>query len=339
MLVFAVLSPDAFRQECLESPGYQDQIAAFFNGLKSNAVLLVDADGKLLDEMEGYIAALKPKYRQDLQIRFDYLRENLRQKASRRYVVKCGDRRMSRSEANTYVHQCADLSVATSADALFIGADEPSDGGVLSVDIPVRHMAEYARTDFEEKRRWFMEDLPPIDKSKTDECDDLIRRATRYSIWLRIFDKQIGKGLNTRNFRRGIEHILALWSDCAYSRPEFVEIYTVESESTVQAHSSLVARRRSESNQKAYDKVIQDIIRPLQKKFPFTILLKLKQDQERICHSRHLQTQTSIVLFERGFDLFDDDGDLRRNTLKCDNGAAEHLAEYRALPEASTERS
>jgi hypothetical protein len=52
-------------------------------------------------------------------------------------------------------------------------------------------------------------------------------------------------------------------------------------------------------------------------------------------HARYLQTQSAVVLFERGFDLFDMNGSVKRNELKVMNFRHEHLEECRRLPMAA----
>jgi hypothetical protein len=51
-------------------------------------------------------------------------------------------------------------------------------------------------------------------------------------------------------------------------------------------------------------------------------------------HARYLQTQSAIVLFERGFDLFTQTGSVKRIELKVMSARHEHLEECRCLPSA-----
>ena len=73
---------------------------------------------------------------------------------------------------------------------------------------------DYGSSPVEAERRRCCEKLPPVDQMAAGEFDSLIGHATRYSRWLRFFDKQIGKGTNLSHFRRGLEKILRLVDRC-----------------------------------------------------------------------------------------------------------------------------
>jgi len=335
MYVFALLSPDAFKPDCFERPGYQLQTALFFRGVEGNSLLLVDEDARLIDEIDDVISSLAIKFRQDLEIRLTELRKRLRNNRIRRWGIRCSSEICRTANTQSALQLCERISEATSPDAFLVSDDiyrHLTSGGC---SFPLVRMGDYAQSKFEEKRRRYMEDMPPVDQMGPTEFDDLMVRCTRFSVWLRFFDKQIGKGTNTSNFRRGIERIVKLWIDNAHFPPHRIEIITAEPVRIVKTDNEFVSSRKRENTHNCRRKIDKELVEPLRSAYGVEVHLSMKQDTSDIFHARHLQSQTANVLFERGFDIESDDGTLRRSIIKVDNGAEQHLAECRRLPESS----
>ena len=55
---------------------------------------------------------------------------------------------------------------------------------------------------------------------------------------------------------------------------------------------------------------------------------------DRIFHARYLETQHAIIRVDRGFDLFKQNGEFRRNFFTLNIAEASHLRECRDLPDA-----
>jgi hypothetical protein len=87
-------------------------------------------------------------------------------------------------------------------------------------------------------------------------------------------------------------------------------------------------------NKNANDGVIHRLVEPLNRRFPFTIDIKFKDDPNKIFHARYLEAQGIIISIERGFDFIKGDGSFRRNFVKLDNGAYTHLKECRDLKDS-----
>ena len=87
-------------------------------------------------------------------------------------------------------------------------------------------------------------------------------------------------------------------------------------------------------NKLAFQKVMDELVEPLRKKFPWPIELRVKEDPDGIFHARYLETQSVVVRFDRGFDLFKYKGMIRRNMLNIDNKSYGHIKECRELQEA-----
>ena len=322
MLVCAVVSPSVFDSGNFENPAYQMQVHLFFDALQSNAVLLVDPKAILFEDIHCAIEKLGIKFRQRLMVYLTELRKDLRQKRNRRTVVKVDQSKYGTDQNYSSLQQCLEVAKASGADAVFLSEEEIGNISQNSVDVQVERMSEYYDTKFEEKRRGFVESLPSNDKMQPKEFDDLIVRATRFSRWLRIYDKQIGKSSSPskfNNFGRGIERILRLWIQHCHFAPDFFEIITV-SESRHGGH---------ETNRSVRKQLLK-----MGEKLNLKTRVNIKQDENGIFHDRFLQTQTIPVEFERGFDFQEKDGGLKRAWLRVAYNGEEHLQECRNLPDS-----
>ena len=156
------------------------------------------------------------------------------------------------------------------------------------------------------------------------EFDRIIIGATRYTKWLRFYDKQIGKGNGLSRFRRGIERILALWTPHCYFPADQLsaELYTAVDKSIDPKYIT----------QTAYHRVRLELVESLSRQFGIPIQFHFKEDtgQKSISHPRHLQTQSLAIMYEKGFDYIENDGSFSRTTIKPDL-CGTHLQEYRQL--------
>jgi hypothetical protein len=321
MLMTAVVLPDAFRASQFSAPGYHLNAEVFMKGINSNGVILVDSNERLYSELCDAVESLAPIGKgKNTHALFEELLKKRRQKIVRFVRTTCPSSRQS---------PCAEIAHAVAStcrpDALITGSNP--DHALVSDSTPVTRIIpipDYIGSDFEEERRRFHENLRPSDQMKYGEFDELIIRSTRYSRWLRLYDKQIGKGTNLSHFRRGIERILRLWVDYSHfpCHELRAELFTCVDDSKDAAFSSEVAYRR----------VRDDVVQDLSQEFSLQIDLQFKKDVNLICHPRHLQTQSVAILFERGFDFLNGDGTFRRSFVRIDGGCSDHLQEYRQLP-------
>ena len=220
----------------------------------------------------------------------------------------------------------ASLANQCDADALIVESPESAaSAGAMAGTASVIPLAEYIESGVETERRRCCEALPSLDQMATGEFDHVIVHATRFSKWLRFYDKQIGKGTGLSRFRRGLAKVLQFWIDSAHfpKADLSVELFTVVDESQYRQLEPSVA----------YHRVKGDLVDALQQDFGIPIKLSFKRDNDSICHARHLQTQSIAVLFERGFDFVGEDGSLSRAFIKVDGACVSHLQEYRRLPD------
>jgi hypothetical protein len=321
MLMTAVVLPTAFAEANYVDPTYHLNTEMFLRGIDSNGLILVDGDEKLYhtlcDAVEPLAAHGKGKTTHAL---FEELLKKRRQKCLR-FVKTCCVVNGNVSIAGTA------LQVTTFCKPSILLADPPSQPSLASSQLPpetnLTPVPNYISSSVETERHRCLEKLPPIDLMGSNEFDSLIGQATRYSRWLRFFDKQIGKGTNLSHFRRGLERIIRTWIKSAHFPPNelHAEVLTCVDDSEHAQHAPEVAYRR----------VRKDLVGQLARDLSLRIDLAFKRDVSSICHARHLQTQSVSLLFERGFDFVNEDGSLRRGIVRIDGASSEHLQQYRQL--------
>lgn len=322
MLMATVVLPDAFDKTQLSLPGYRDQAELFFKGIESNGIILVDTDSRLLDELDIRISDLPSKEGQQLQIRFAELKKTKKGKK----IVAVASSVCRVSSTASFLQAARKVCATCKADTLI--ADTSSCSTLLSDGMTpdqLTLLGSYAGSSFEDRRRRVLELLPPIDQLSASDVDLLFVQATRFSKWLRLYDKQMGKGRNLSNFLRGCERLIDLWlSDAHFPSTELsVEVYTCVDES-------------SDADPKpdvAYSRFVGDLIESLRKRFLIRVKAFFKRDQQNLCHDRYLQTQSAAFSFSRGFDFVNPNNSYKRCVIRIEPGCIDHLQQYRNLPD------
>ncbi len=339
MLVSAVLDPcvldfdDAYFNDL-----YMINAEDLLKGIKKNGVLIVDSGKKLQNALRDRIKsqAFPMKYQKRLQILVEELLKN-----KKRRIVECPVAPNSTSSGNLLGIAC-DLKIDTEADGLIVGNNnfealrfnpKYSDGIVP--------LSEYRDSDFEKERQRYCDGFGPIDMLSRSDVDKIIIRSIRFTKWLRFYDAYIGTGENTSRFRKGIEYILSLWREYGFfaSQPDIgsVEIFTCSAEQIRDDETDYARESKLDRNQENYQKIIRELIDPLDsdKGFPWPIKLAVKDDPDNIFHARYLETQHAIIRIDRGFDLFNQENGFRRNFFTLNMAENSHLRECRDLPDAN----
>lgn len=326
MIMTAVIDPDAFATACFAQSGYQDQVALLFRGIDSNGAMLLDSDGRLLRELENKVSELPIKYRQDLEIRF----AEFRKKPNRGRLVKCRADVCKTSPAQRPWERVLLVGRGVAADAVFT-TPEHCDDSADDQQPTICPLSQYTGSSFEEKRRWYMDNMPNADELQPADFDEAIARVTRFSRWIRFFDKQIGKGKNVSNFRLGIERVLTIWTANAHFPPDHVEIVTSLGEPVADTEEGYAAQQKQNRNAEIFAKLHRQLVVPLTELFSFSIRLFVKTERRDIFRNRYLQTEQAIIAVSEGFDLLNDHGSLRDNILQVRNHDFDRLAELRRL--------
>lgn len=315
MLMTAVIQPEAFDQSHFAAPGYRDQAEMLLRGLASNGLLLSDPNCRLLREINERVERLSTKVGQQIQIRLAEL-----QKSDRRRVVIADRTACSCPTSLEMLDACHAVHSSLETDTLIVDSAslvQLQAGGVTPSDITP--LSAYISSDFEQKRHYCLDQVPPIDQMAPGEFDEHVIRITRFSKRLRFYDKQIGKGA-VGGFRTGIGRILSLWVGNAHFPRQLlsVEIYTC-------------VQKTHDPTDTVYNRILGNLVRRLATGSRVPIKLYFKEDAPSLTHDRFLQTDSVSVYFSKGFDYMEDDGTLHRSAMRIDNGAYAHLQEYRNL--------
>jgi hypothetical protein len=317
MLMTAVIHPEAFDQAHFATPGYRDQAEMLLRGLESNGLLLIDPDSRLLKELNTRVEGLNAKQGQQLQIRLAELQKKHRKRVIVPERSKCNcPSGMALLDAATTVQQscrCDTLIVGSSSHSQLQSGGCPA--GLLTP------LGSYISSPFESRRHYCLDQVPPIDKMPPGEFDDHMIRCTRFSQRLRFYDKQIGHGSSLGGFRLGIGKIMGLWvANAHFPRASLsVEIYTC-------------VQKTHKATDAVHYTILDSLVRKLAIDQGVTVTLFFKEDSSPpLSHDRYLQTGFVAVYFSKGFDYAEQDGTLHRCTAKIDNGAYDHLQDYRNL--------
>ena len=316
MLVSAVLDPSAFDAEYFDAL-YTIQTVDFLKGIQRNGLLIVDSGNRLRDALVRQYEALPSKPRGRLRI----LVEELLLKKGTRRIIAC-HLSSSNIPSMNLLDLAYNLKGDTKVDALIVGNESleklTSDQRYSEDIVP---LSEYHDSGFEKDRQHYESQVGPIDTLPESEVKNIIIRSVRFAKWLRFYDPYIGRGNNTNDFREGIEYILSLWYDHGFFVSQqgagSVEIFTC-SDQYIRV-------------QEQHRRIVQELITPLQQRFPWPVNFLIKNDPRRIFHARYLETQHAIIRIERGFDFFDQDNEFLRNFFTLNMAESSHLKECRDL--------
>ncbi|MYK19357.1 hypothetical protein F4055_14505 [Candidatus Poribacteria bacterium] len=327
MLVSAVLDPSAFEADCFDDL-YTIHTEDLLKGIQKNGLLIVDSGRRLQDALRDQVTspALPIAYRKRLQSLVEELLKN-----RKRRIVECAAAPNSTS-SDSLLEIASDLKTETGTDGLIVGSENFEK---LRFDPEHRHgvvpLSEYRDSDFERERQRYCDGFGPIDMLPRSEVDEIVIRSIRFTKWLRFYDKQIGTGNNTSNFRRGIAYILSLWKEHGFFASQQgiggnVEIFTCRDEHIPDDDIDDVNR-----------KINRELMGQLRERFPswWQVKLSVKEDTNGIFHARYLETQHAIIRIDRGFDLFDQNNKFRRNFFTLNMAEGSHLRECRQLPDAN----
>ena len=303
MLIATIVHPEVFNSASISSVLQRNNLIGFLRGILSNGLILIDQDKKLL---AGWKTSLSGTGAGTYRVRICV--EELLKKGSPRFIINSGqqfDGGIDPIERRDLL----DFSQTCLADGIVVSADAGTTTGLVPI-------ANYNESEFE-ARRIELGQNHQLDKISREAANEIFIRTTRFSKWLRVYDRQIGQGVNNlRNFERGIAYIVELWVINAHFRNlDSVEIWTCAGD----VEPGFLK-----------DKLEQWLIKPLKRRFPaLSFRLFVVADSDKDLHARHLQTTPHIIMLERGFDFFKRDGTFKRSFIHSHREAAEHLREFR----------
>ena len=334
MLVSAVLDPSAFDKDSFDDL-YAIQVEDFLQGIWRNGVLIVDSERKLQEELFEKAESLPGTGKWE---RLRILLTDLLKEKSKRVAVRLVS--LSNASSVDILDLTRHLKVHTEADILIVGdKDFEALKFTPEYNSHIFPLSKYRDSDFEKERQRYYDGLGPIDTLLESDVKDVISRSVRFTKWLRFYDAYIGSGDNTGHFRKGIKYILDLWREQGFfaTKPDVgsVAIFTCSAEQIRDDETDSAKESKLERNQENYQKVVRELVEPLSEDFPWPIKLSVKDDPDGIFHARYLETQHAIIRIDRGFDLFNQDNEFRRNFFTLNMTESSHLKECRDLPDAS----
>jgi len=315
MIVTAITDPSALDQKYFNDQAYRSHAQMFLQGVLKNGLLICDQEYVLLQEMALRISA----QRKDKKL-FTLFEEILKNKRQRIVSYKVP---ISGSDTQKI---CRELERHLPPDVVIANPDDLQHFRNFCSESQVITFSDYLNSEYEEEREKYFTWIPPLHQLEFHQCKDLFIRIVRFAKYLRIYDKQIGKANNLSGFLRGIRFILQLWNQHGYFKGEhnaFVDIYT----SSYRPENEYTHRENAEKIRR----IKKNLIDKLQKEFPWTIKLHIKRDASDI-HARYLQTQSSILLMERGFDFLKNSSSVKHTEIQLRPSASKYLCEIRNLP-------
>jgi hypothetical protein len=315
MMVSCVVDPSGFSAAPLRDPLQRAGARAFLRGILRNGVILSDPKGRLQADMCQEVKDLPSSLGQDLKT---LLAEIL--KTRHRHLFTCKTLPLTETDYHTRRTLIRRVMELTAADGIV--TDRDGHGEFLQAGVHggrVVPLHRYEESYLEQARDRFIHDPPLPDRIPDAEFDDLIARFTRFSPWLRFYDKPMGKAKGPEKFREGIDRIVRVWKSRSQPLPlEGITLVTCGS-----------ANRRTTAGE-----VIDKIARPIARAHQVPVSLWIKRDPDRIFHARHLESCQAVVRFDVGFMLFDENMRRVRNLLTIENPRRQHLRECLALQNA-----
>lgn len=318
MLMSIVLDPDAFDSGHFNAQVYSVQATAFFEGVIDNNVIVVDADKALIDEVKRKVEALPIKHKQRIRTLLEE-------------VLKLGKRRVYRTPVKFIPPRGDKCSLATAKRILLeCEVDALLVSDIYAAPVECREinpqqlvpLAEYVECAFEKHRRKMFRGNEVSDLLSLEEMEDLFYRAIKFSSRLRFYDPYIGQRENPEEFLAVINWILRIWHrSTVHNGTREVEIYT--------------KLEHAVSKNKVFTHLETKHLNRLRAEYGISIKLFLKKDPDAKFHARYLESDTAIVLIERGFDLYDKTcKKIRRSEIRLCSTSATPLLEIRNMENA-----
>ena len=186
MRISTVLDSSTFNAAYF-NPAYGMYTEDFLNRIEKNGLLIVDSENKLQNAIFEQIESLPTKYRQQLQIRFEELFKNKRER-----VVECYILPNEASSANL-LDLAYHLRTVSGADTLIVGSEsletlkvhEKYNEGIFP-------LSEYTNNYFEKEHQGDYGELESTNTRSESEMQDTIIRPEQFIDWLAsVIDSEI----------------------------------------------------------------------------------------------------------------------------------------------------
>ena len=178
MRISAVLDSSVFNVAYF-TPTYARHTEEFLNSIQSSGLLIVDSENKVQNAIFEQIKSLPTKYRQQLQIRFEELFKNKRERVVECYILS------NYASSENFLDLAFQLKAISQANVLIVGGestetltnDQKSAEGIVL-------LSEYLNSNFERDRQRRYEKLKSIETHSESEVEDTITHSVQFNDWL-----------------------------------------------------------------------------------------------------------------------------------------------------------
>ena len=289
MIVSAILDPAAVAIKYLRDDTYRLQVEQFLKGIIENGVLICDNEEILLNQTSKRITdAMKADSKcKKLEILFNELLTHESQK-----IIKTKLGLIAGQTATADI--CSRLELDVRPDAIIASPDNYNDfKNSCAGYAKIIQFHTYLKSEFEiQRNQSFM--IKPLQELNLKEREKLFSGFLRFTKEIRIYDKHIGNASNLSGFLKGINWIVDLWKRNGYFFKENPKLYIYTADHGIDTH--------------ARDRLKSDFLNQLNANFS-DLSIELffqKLENSRDFHARYLQTNSSILLIERGFNFLKD---------------------------------
>ena len=297
----AIVDPSALAKDLLSDKAYSLQVRQFLKGIHTNGLLVSDSERILIEKMIVTV--------QDSGIGSLFFDTILRPNNPPRiihYKVPIPDKNIKDVCYRLDRHRSPDVIIASPSNLRDF--QKSVSGGCQVITFK-----DYLNSAFEKKRNEYLV-VKPLHELEFSECEDLFTRVVEFASEIRIYDKQIGKkGNNLAGFRRGIHFILSLWrkADSYCNNTVRVKIYTVQDDSD-------------------YQIICKELIGQLKRELRLPLELIVMPKDKGQHHARYLETESTVLLMERGFDFVKYSGtEMKPTEISLKPGSREYLRKLR----------
>jgi hypothetical protein len=308
MFYTVVIDPEILSPNACKNRDYTNQAIQFFMDLQINGFIIVDDSNKIMTELDNAMYLLKGRGDR-IRIAYEELLKARRPSIFRQLKIEANDN-------NGIQEICIQIWLKGEPDDMITTEEQCKDLRNKFCRNNLISLLNYIGSDLQKKGRDFLK-TSPLDDMGTEEIRNIISRVTKYSSSLRIYDPHIGEGNNTEDYCDGIKFIINAWlgtGDISQSR-KTLEIFTCERNNN-----------KNDKIIKMFGKMYKDDTIANANLDIYLIFVRGKKSE---FHSRHLEADGAIVLFDRGFNLFKRNNRFWRNIIKIDMGAKAHLSELR----------
>ncbi len=200
---------------------------------------------------------------------------------------------------NEYLEALSIIQDTYTPDGVVLRHERKELAAQAGIEANVVQFDQYHVSPFERLRKDWKNEIPEGELTK-EKLDSLLIRAMKYSKFIRLFDRIMGKQnvKNLAKWRSSIIYILRLFKEFGvYSDRVGIPIDIV----------TWTDREWGKDNLSKKQMLDDQIQKPISAEFPdFDVCVHLKARPTTDVHARHLQTSTIVVHFDHGLDLFRD---------------------------------